>query len=70
MVLWSLQRLSRTSLGRCSYRTDELFVLAEGEIEIEIEIEGKSQKPPIVEEILIPANAMHIVRNIGNNHNV
>jgi hypothetical protein len=33
------------------HRTDELVVLAEGEIEIEIEIEGKSQQPPIVREM-------------------
>ena len=41
------------------HRTDELVVLAEGEIEIEIE--GKSKQPPIDEEVFIPANAMHTV---------
>ena len=35
--------------GQILYRTDELVVLAEGEIEIEIE--GKSQQPPIVREM-------------------
>ena len=35
------------------HKTDELVVLAEGEIEIEIE--GKSQRPQIGEEVFIPA---------------
>ena len=34
-------------------RTDELVVLAEGEIEVEIE--GESQRPQIGEEVFIPA---------------
>ena len=46
--------------------TDELVVLAEGKIEIE----GKSEQPPIIEEVFIPANAMHTVRNVGNKNNV
>ena len=50
------------------HRTDELIVLAGGNIEIEIE--GKSQKPQIGEEIFIPANAIHTVRNIGKTNNV
>ena len=49
------------------HRTDELVVLAEGEIEIEIE--GKSKQPPIGEEVFIPANAMHTVRNVGKTNN-
>ena len=49
-------------------KTDELVVLAEGEIEIEIE--GKSQRPLIGEEVFIPANALHTVRNVGNIGNV
>jgi quercetin dioxygenase-like cupin family protein len=48
--------------------TDELVVLAEGEIEIEIE--GKSQQPQIGDEVFIPANAIHTVRNIGKTNNV
>ena len=48
------------------HRTDELVVLAEGEIEIE----GKSKQPPIGEEVFIPANAMHTVRNVGKANNV
>ncbi len=47
---------------------DELVVLAEGEIEIEIE--GKSQQPQIGDEVFIPANAIHTVRNIGKTNNV
>ena len=50
------------------HKTDELVVLAEGEIEIEIE--GKSQRPKIGEEVLIPANATHTVRNVGSVGNV
>ena len=50
------------------HRTDELVVLAEGDIEIEIE--GKSQKPKVGEEVFITANAIHTVRNIGKTNNV
>ena len=49
------------------HRTDELVVLAEGEIEIVIE--GKSKQPPIGEEVFIPANTMHTVRNVGKTDN-
>ena len=48
--------------------TDELVVLAEGEIEIEIE--GSSQQPLIGKEVFIPAKAKHTVRNVGNKNNV
>ena len=44
------------------HKTDEIVVLAEGEIEIEIE--GKSQQPQIGDEVFIPANVIHTVRNI------
>ena len=50
------------------HRTDELLLLAEGEIELEIE--GKTQRPPIGKEVFIPANAIHTVRNVGNINNV
>ena len=50
------------------HKTDELVVLAEGEIEIEID--GKSQRPQIGEEVFIPANALHTVRNVGSKGNV
>ena len=44
------------------------MVLAEGEIELEIE--GKAQKPKKGEEVFIPANAVHTVRNVGQRNNV
>ena len=50
------------------HRTEELVVLAEGEIEIEIE--GKFQQPQIGDEVFIPANAIHTVRNIGKTNNI
>ena len=50
------------------HRTDELVVLAEGEIEIEIE--GKLQQPQIGDEVFIPAQAVHTVRNVGSTNNV
>ena len=50
------------------HRTDELVVLAEGEIEIEIE--GKSKQPQIGDEVFIPANAIHTVRNIGKTNTI
>ena len=50
------------------YKTDELVILAEGEIEIEIE--SKSQRPQIGEEVFIPAYATHSVRNVGSVRNV
>ena len=50
------------------HRTDEIVVLAGGDIEIEIE--GKSQQPQIGKEIFIPANSIHTVRNIGKTNNV
>ena len=45
------------------HKTDELVVLAEGQIEIEIE--GKSKQPPIGKEVFIHAKAKHTVRNVG-----
>ena len=50
------------------HRTDELVILAEGEIEIEIE--GKSLQPQIGDEVFIPAQAVHTVRNVGSTNNV
>ena len=50
------------------HKVDELVVLAEGEIEVEIE--GKIQRPQIGEEVFIPANAVHTVRNVGRTNNV
>ena len=50
------------------HRVDELVVLAEGEIELEIE--GKAQRPQIGQEVFIPADVVHTVRNIGRTNNV
>jgi len=50
------------------HKTDELVILAEGEIELEIE--GIAQRPRIGEEVFIPANAFHTVRNVGRMNNV
>ncbi len=50
------------------HKTDELVVLTEAEIEIEIE--GKSRRPKIGEEVFIPANATHKLRNLGSVGNV
>ncbi len=45
------------------HETDELFMVVEGDVEIEMN--GKVQRPKIGEEILIPANTVHTVRNAG-----
>ena len=50
------------------HKTDELVLLAEGEIENEIEC--KSQQPPIGKEVFIPAEAIHTIRNVGKTNNV
>ena len=55
-------------MGRFFHRTDEIVVLAEGEIEVEIE--GKSKQPQISDEVFIPANAIHTVRNIGKTNTI
>ena len=50
------------------HSTDEIVILAQGDIEIEIE--GNSQQPQIGEEVFIPSGALHTVRNIGKTNNV
>lgn len=42
---------------------EELLMLCEGEIEITFQ--GSTVRPQVGEEILIPAGAMHTVRNVG-----
>ena len=42
---------------------DELLMLIEGELELEMS--GKTVRPKVGEEIVIPANTLHTVRNIG-----
>ncbi|MEW6127245.1 MAG: cupin domain-containing protein [Acidobacteriota bacterium] len=43
---------------------DELVLVLEGEVEFAID--GKIYHPQIGEELLIPARALHSVRNLGN----
>ena len=44
--------------------TDEFFMVIEGIVELEMK--GRKFCPPQGEEILIPANVTHSVRNLGN----
>ena len=46
------------------HRTDELVLVLEGEVEFEID--GKIHHPAIGQELLIPAGAVHSVRNLGD----
>ena len=46
---------------------DELLMLIEGEIEVEFQ--GNVLRPGVGQEVLIPANARHTVRNIGSASN-
>ncbi|MFQ5963283.1 MAG: cupin domain-containing protein [Candidatus Scalinduaceae bacterium] len=46
---------------------DELVMLLEGEIEITFQ--GRTFRPKVGEEILIPAGESHTVRNIGSELN-
>ncbi len=47
----------------CIHETDELFLVLEGEIEVEMN--GEIIHPEIGEELVIPAETVHIVRNAG-----
>ncbi|MBI2932985.1 MAG: cupin domain-containing protein [Planctomycetes bacterium] len=46
-----------------THESDELFMLVEGEVELEVE--GIACRPTPGEEVLIPAQARHSVRNVG-----
>jgi mannose-6-phosphate isomerase-like protein (cupin superfamily) len=46
-----------------THATDELVIVLEGKMEFEIA--GQVRHPEIGEELLIPARAIHSVRNIG-----
>ena len=46
-----------------THATDELITVLEGEMEFEVE--GQVHHPQVGEELLIPARALHSVRNIG-----
>ncbi|WP_245817450.1 cupin domain-containing protein [Hydrococcus rivularis] len=50
-----------------THDTDELVMLAEGEIELSFG--GQILRPRVGEEILIPAREPHTVRNIGQTTN-
>src|SRR2546428_10899928 len=45
------------------HATDELLMLMEGKLELEMQ--GKTIRPAIGEEVLIPANPSHTVPNVG-----
>src|SRR2546426_11098666 len=45
------------------HSTDELLMLMEGKLELEMQ--GKTFRPAIGEEVLIPAHNSHTVRNVG-----
>jgi quercetin dioxygenase-like cupin family protein len=53
--------------GQCwedfRHSTDELVAVIEGKVEFEID--GEVQHPQAGDELLIPAGALHSVRNIG-----
>jgi mannose-6-phosphate isomerase-like protein (cupin superfamily) len=42
---------------------DELVIVVDGEVEFEID--GVTHRPGLGEELLIPARAVHTVRNVG-----
>lgn len=46
------------------HATDELVMPLEGEIELEVG--GRTCRPRIGEEVLIPAGVRHTVRNVGD----
>ncbi len=46
------------------HATDELVMTMEGEVEFEVA--GKCHRPRAGQELLIPANARHTVRNVGS----
>jgi mannose-6-phosphate isomerase-like protein (cupin superfamily) len=45
------------------HNTDELLMVLEGELELEMQ--GRTFRPGIGEEVLIPARVVHTVRNVG-----
>ncbi len=46
-----------------THATDELVMVLEGELELEMQ--GKTFRPKTGEEVFIPAQALHSVRNVG-----
>jgi mannose-6-phosphate isomerase-like protein (cupin superfamily) len=47
-----------------THHVDELFMVVEGEVELEMP--GRTFRLAIGEEVLIPARAVHTVRNVGS----
>jgi len=45
------------------HQTDELLMILEGELELEMQ--GRTFRPKVGEEVLIPAQVTHSVRNVG-----
>lgn len=45
------------------HSTDEVLMVMEGELELEMQ--GRTFRPKVGEEILIPAQVKHSVRNVG-----
>jgi mannose-6-phosphate isomerase-like protein (cupin superfamily) len=45
------------------HSVDELLMLMEGELEMEMQ--GRRFRPKLGEEVFIPANVSHTVRNVG-----
>jgi len=45
------------------HQTDELLMILEGELELEMQ--GRTFRPKVGEEVLIPAQGTHSVRNVG-----
>lgn len=45
------------------HEVDELVMVVVGKVEFEID--GVTHRPEVVEELLIPARALHTVRNVG-----
>jgi mannose-6-phosphate isomerase-like protein (cupin superfamily) len=46
------------------HTTDELLMVVEGELELEMQ--GRTLRPKLGEEVLIPAQVRHTVRNVGS----
>jgi len=49
------------------HTVDELVMLIEGELELSFQ--GKTLRPSVGEEVLIPAETRHTVRNVGGTTN-
>ncbi len=46
-----------------THSVDELLMIVEGELELEMQ--GRTFRPKVGEEVLIPAHVRHSVRNVG-----